>query len=248
MAGGHVWDVFLAYPQPDRQRARELFEALTAEGLRVCFDQEVLRAGDDWHALLAPSPPFGGRPRLLCAVGVDKGHRHGASRRASPRAGSSRHGRDDVALRGRAYQQAGDLDQAIPLLETNREESERVLDPNHPMTLVSRDRLALPTRQRESSIAPSRCSKPTWLIGNGSKALIIPQTLTSRNNLALAYQAAGDGSRALLFLEAVLADRERVLGPEHPEMLQNRQDVDRARAGHGARQVHAQPTSERDRS
>ena len=52
MAGGRVWDVFLAYPRPVRHRARELFQALTAEGLRVCFDQEVLRLGDDWHALL----------------------------------------------------------------------------------------------------------------------------------------------------------------------------------------------------
>lgn len=47
-----AWDVFLAYPQAERRQARFLYDALTSAGLRVCFDQEVLRAGDDWHVLL----------------------------------------------------------------------------------------------------------------------------------------------------------------------------------------------------
>lgn len=49
---GGSWDVFLAYASPDRDRAHALFEALTAADLKVCFDQEVLQPGDDWHALL----------------------------------------------------------------------------------------------------------------------------------------------------------------------------------------------------
>jgi len=52
MTGGLQWDVFLAYASPDRARAWVLYNALTATGLKVCFDQEVLRPGDNWHRAL----------------------------------------------------------------------------------------------------------------------------------------------------------------------------------------------------
>jgi hypothetical protein len=42
-----------------------------------------------------------------------------------------------------------------------------------------------------------------------------PDILTSRNNLAEAYHAAGDPGRAVPLHERTLADRERVLGPDH---------------------------------
>ena len=44
-----------------------------------------------------------------------------------------------------------------------------------------------------------------------------PQTLTSRNNLALAYQAEGNPGRAIPLYEQVLADSVRVLGADHPK-------------------------------
>ncbi|MET8866002.1 tetratricopeptide repeat protein [Nonomuraea sp. NPDC004580] len=43
-----------------------------------------------------------------------------------------------------------------------------------------------------------------------------PDTLTSRNNLAAAYHAAGDVRRATPLLKRALAECERVLGPGHP--------------------------------
>ena len=46
-----------------------------------------------------------------------------------------------------------------------------------------------------------------------------PQTLTSANNLAGAYQAAGDVGRAIALYEQTLADTRRVLGPDHPQTL-----------------------------
>jgi len=52
-----------------------------------------------------------------------------------------------------------------------------------------------------------------------------PNTLTSRNNLASAYQAAGDLGRAIPLLEQTLADRERVLGPDHPDTLASRNNL-----------------------
>lgn len=68
----------------------------------------------------------------------------------------------------------GDLGRAIPLLEQTLADRERVLGPDH------------------------------------------PDTLTSRNNLAGAYESAGDLGRAIPLLEQTLADSERVLGPDHP--------------------------------
>jgi tetratricopeptide (TPR) repeat protein len=43
-----------------------------------------------------------------------------------------------------------------------------------------------------------------------------PDTLTSRNNLAYAYESAGDLERATALYEQTLADSERILGPDHP--------------------------------
>jgi len=44
-----------------------------------------------------------------------------------------------------------------------------------------------------------------------------PLTLTASNNLATAYQDAGDLDRAILLSEQVLADSVRVLGEDHPQ-------------------------------
>jgi tetratricopeptide (TPR) repeat protein len=52
-----------------------------------------------------------------------------------------------------------------------------------------------------------------------------PQTLSSRNNLAYAYQAAGDLDRAIPLYEATLAQYEQVLGDTHPNTLQSRNNL-----------------------
>ena len=52
-----------------------------------------------------------------------------------------------------------------------------------------------------------------------------PDTLTSRNNLAAAYRAAGDLGRAIPLHEQTLADRERVLGADHPDTLTSRNNL-----------------------
>ena len=60
-----------------------------------------------------------------------------------------------------------------------------------------------------------------------------PDTLTSRNNLAAAYQAAGRAAEAIPLYEQTLADRERVLGPDHPDTLTSRNNLAAARAALG---------------
>jgi len=44
-----------------------------------------------------------------------------------------------------------------------------------------------------------------------------PSTLRSRNNLAMAYRAAGRTAEAIPLLEQTLADCERTLGADHPD-------------------------------
>ncbi|MFJ1775001.1 FxSxx-COOH system tetratricopeptide repeat protein [[Kitasatospora] papulosa] len=52
-----------------------------------------------------------------------------------------------------------------------------------------------------------------------------PETLSTRNNLATAYQQAGRTTEAIPLQEAVFADLERVLGLEHPETLVARSNL-----------------------
>ena len=52
-----------------------------------------------------------------------------------------------------------------------------------------------------------------------------PRTLTSRNNLAESYLAAGRAAEAIPLFEQTLAVRKRVLGPDHPDTLTSRNNL-----------------------
>ena len=52
-----------------------------------------------------------------------------------------------------------------------------------------------------------------------------PDTLTSRNNLAGAYESAGRLTEAIALFEQVLPDRTRVLGEDHPDTLATRNNL-----------------------
>ena len=52
-----------------------------------------------------------------------------------------------------------------------------------------------------------------------------PSTLTSRNNLASAYQDAGRLHEAITLYEKTLEDRTHVLGPRHPDTLLSRNNL-----------------------
>ena len=52
-----------------------------------------------------------------------------------------------------------------------------------------------------------------------------PETLTSRNNLANAYQDAGRLNEAIELLQQSLTDRTRILGLEHPDTLLSRSNL-----------------------
>ncbi|OLL15355.1 tetratricopeptide repeat protein, partial [Actinomyces oris] len=52
-----------------------------------------------------------------------------------------------------------------------------------------------------------------------------PSTLTSRNNLAGAYQDSGRIDEAIALFEQTLEDRTRILGPHHPDTLTSRNNL-----------------------
>jgi tetratricopeptide (TPR) repeat protein/transcriptional regulator with XRE-family HTH domain len=52
-----------------------------------------------------------------------------------------------------------------------------------------------------------------------------PDTLTTRNNLALGYRAVGRYDEAITLWEQALAERTRILGPDHPDTLTSRANL-----------------------
>jgi hypothetical protein len=52
-----------------------------------------------------------------------------------------------------------------------------------------------------------------------------PDTLRSRNNLAMAYRAAGRTAEAIPLLARTVTDCVRVLGADHPDTLTTRNNL-----------------------
>jgi tetratricopeptide (TPR) repeat protein len=124
-----------------------------------------------------------------------------------------------------AYQEAGQVGEAIALHERTLADMERLLGPNHPDTLTSRNNLAnaywAAARVGEAVPLHERTlADMERLLGPDH-----PSTLGSRNNLANAYQEAGRAAEAIALHERTLADRERVLGPDHPHTLGSRNNL-----------------------
>ena len=119
---------------------------------------------------------------------------------------------------GQPARGAGHLQRALA-------DSVRVLGPDHPSTLGSRNNLAAAYESagdlgRAIPLYEQALADFVRVLGPDH-----PSTLTSRNNLAAAYQSAGDLGRAIPLLEQALADRQRVLGPDHPQTLLSRNNL-----------------------
>ena len=137
---------------------------------------------------------------------------------------------DEVALEGGnaiayAYVSAGRLADAIALFEEVFADSARILGPDYPDTLTSRNNLAVAYR------VMGRLSEAIALfeevVADSVRVLgpDRPQTLTSRGNLAVAYQEEGRLSEAIALFEEVVADSVRFLGADHPHTLVSRIDL-----------------------
>ena len=90
----------------------------------------------------------------------------------------------------------------------------------------------------------SRCIRGRSPTASGCGALTTPSTLRARNNLAMAYRAAGRTAEAIPLLERTLADCERVLGTDHTDTLTTRNNLAMAYRAAG-RTAEAIPLLER---
>ena len=128
-----------------------------------------------------------------------------------------------LRLRGWALWFLNDLGdsaaQAIAVGEPLLADRERVLGPDHPDTLTSRNNLAAAYRAAGRAAEAIPLHERTLADRERVLGPDHPDTLTSRNNLALAYRAAGRAAEAIPLHERTLADWERVLGPDHPDTL-----------------------------
>ena len=118
-----------------------------------------------------------------------------------------------------------DISRAIPLLERTLTDRERVLGPDHPGTLTSRNNLASAYQSAGRLDGAIPLLERTLTDRERVLGPDHPGTLTSRNNLAGAYQSAGRLDGAIPLLERTLTDCERVLGPDHPSTLGSRNNL-----------------------
>ncbi|MER6078823.1 tetratricopeptide repeat protein [Streptomyces sp. NPDC001833] len=132
---------------------------------------------------------------------------------------------------------AGDVKRALGQYTALLPEAERVLGPDHTLTLTIRSNIALwsghagdPRRALELSTA--LLADRTRVLGPND-----PSTLTTRHNVAMWTAECGDSAQALALFEELLPDRRRVLGPDHPDvhavrnniaLLTRETDLDRA--------------------
>jgi len=112
--------------------------------------------------------------------------------------------------------------QAIAVGESLIADCERVLGPDHPSTLASRNSLAIAYRAAGRAAEAIPLHEQTLAARERVRGPDHPSTLASLNNLAIAYRAAGRAADAIALYEQVLAARERVLGPDHPSTLASR--------------------------
>jgi tetratricopeptide (TPR) repeat protein len=102
---------------------------------------------------------------------------------------------------------------------------ERVLGPDHPSTLTTRNNLAYAYRAAGRAAEAIPLHEQTLAAREQALGPDHPSTLTSRNNLAEDYREAGRAAEAIPLHEQTLADRERVLGPDHPHTLASRNNL-----------------------
>jgi tetratricopeptide (TPR) repeat protein len=115
--------------------------------------------------------------------------------------------------------------QAIAIGKELTADLERMLGPDHPDTLNSRNNLAEAYREAAQASEAISLYEKNLAACERQMGLKHPVTLVSRDNLGLAYQEAGRASEAISLHEQTLADREHVLGPDHPATLISRNNL-----------------------
>jgi tetratricopeptide (TPR) repeat protein len=127
--------------------------------------------------------------------------------------------RDRLALRDISLQVAALVDNAAsPAVERN-EELTRLLVRLRLFALYYLIELGDSASQAIAAGEPLTADLE-WMLGPDH-----PDTLRSRNSLAVAYQEAGRAGEAIELFEQTLVGRERVLGPKHPDTLTSQHNL-----------------------
>ena len=114
---------------------------------------------------------------------------------------------------------------SIELYEQVLADQERVLGPDHPDTLTTRNNLAGAYKDVGRFGEAIELYKRVLADQERILAPDHPDTLAARNNLAGAYYSVGRFGEAIELFERVLAERERVLGSDHPDTLTTRNNL-----------------------
>jgi tetratricopeptide (TPR) repeat protein len=115
--------------------------------------------------------------------------------------------------------------QAIAIGERLAADRDRLLGPDHPDTLASRNSLAIAYQDAGRTAEAIALEEQVLVAYERVLGLYHPSTLSSLGNLANAYQAAGRTADAITLDVQTLAAYERVLGPEHPSTLGSRSNL-----------------------
>jgi tetratricopeptide (TPR) repeat protein len=129
---------------------------------------------------------------------------------------------------GRAYRDAGLLEQAIPLFERALADAEQALGETHPSTLAFR--VDLGRAYRDAGRLEQAIPLLERALADAEQVLgeTHPTTLGSRTTLGLAYRDAGLLEQAMPLFERALADAEQALGETHPNTQVTRVNLARA--------------------
>ena len=101
-----------------------------------------------------------------------------------------------------------------------------MLGPDHPDTLTSRNNLAAAYRDGGPGWPRrSRCSSRPWPTGSGCWAPTTPTPWPRGTTSPTPTRRRAAAAEAIPLHEQTLADRERVLGPDHPDTLASRNNL-----------------------
>ncbi|MFJ3103793.1 FxSxx-COOH system tetratricopeptide repeat protein [Streptomyces sp. NPDC086835] len=154
---------------------------------------------------------------------------------ADPR--TATHHRTTLNALAQVLQKAGAFGAARLLDERVLDVETRMLGPEHPDTLTSRNNLGNALFGMGEPAEAIRLLRQTLEDRTRILGPVHPDTLTSRNDLACALDGTGEHAEAVGLLRQTLNDRTRVLGPEHPHTLASRDSLGLALDGMGE---HAQ--------
>jgi serine/threonine protein kinase len=120
---------------------------------------------------------------------------------------------------GVTWRNLGRLEAAEKQLRRAVELRERVLGPNDPSTLQSRNSLAVVVYDQRRFDEGIAIAEETLARRKAAFGADNDYTLASMTNLAAFYSKSGRGEQALAMLKDVLATQRRALGPNHLETL-----------------------------